>query len=313
MLTSTPGQNGPSHWQHLPAAYNDTGGEPEASIIIPVNAQADLQKVMLVVEQLGHYGGSHCLELILVINNYLPHSPPPEIDILRQMGVCVVAAPSARREGEVVILTARALGVEAARSEVTIHFDADTQIVNSTALIDWYIDKLTSGIDLAYTHVGYYELRQKLPVRIRVAVHHFTRWVKRTFMGVPTTRGGNYAITRSAWKRCYEAGQLSVDMQVGPAVKLNGGRTAYSARRNLHVLTSGRKHTGRWRTLFPYFFHRLRYNFKAIPTRRRPVQRGSWEGFDLETERRLRATPAAAAAPNTILTEGSQESQRPKE
>lgn len=308
MLASTPGQNGHVLWPHPFVANDDAGGVPDASIIIPVNAQVDLQKVMTVVEQIGHYGGSHRLELLLVINNYPVESPPPELDAFSKLGIRVVAVPTARREGEVVILTARALGVEAARSEVTIHFDADTRIVNSTALIDWYIDRLTSGIDLAYTHVGYYELRQKLPVRIRVAVHHLTRWVKRTFLGVPTTRGGNYAITRSTFERCYEAGQLSVDMQVGPAVRLNGGHTAYSSRRNLHVLTSGRKHTGRWRSLVPYFMHRLRYNFKAIPTRGRPVQRGSWEGFDRETERRLRATPAASGA-GTAVTDTSKERQ----
>lgn len=312
MLASTPGHNGHVLWCHPSVANTEAGGVPDASIIIPVNAQADLHNVMTVVDQLGHYGGSHSLELILVVNNFPAQNPPLEIEAYRQRGIRVVEAPIARREGEVVILTARALGVQAARSEITLHFDADTRIVNSTALIDWYIDKLTSGIDLAYTHVGYYQLRRRLPVRIRVAIHHFTRWAKRTFLGVPTTRGGNYAITRPAFQRCYEAGQLSVDMQVGPAVKLNGGRTAYSSRRKLHVLTSGRKHTGRWRSLIPYFMHRLRYNFKAIPTRRRPVQRGSWEGFDLETERRLSATPAGSTS-HTLVVDRPEKSQPSEE
>jgi hypothetical protein len=282
---------------------------PDASIIIPVSARADLETVIPVLEQISRYAGPHALELILVINNYDPDSPPAAIDTFGQMGIRVIAVPSARRPGEVVILSARALGVQGARAETTIHVDADSRIVDSTALFNWYIDAMRRGVQLAYTHVGYYDLRAKLPVRIKIGIHHIIRWFKRSALGIPTTRGGNYAVTRSSFLASYEAGRLSVDMQLGPAVKLGGGKVAYSGRRELHVLISGRKHSGSWRRLLPYLLHRLRYNLRAIPTKRRPVTRESWNGFDLETERRLRASMADNGRPPNMSVMAADEEQ----
>lgn len=266
--------------------------EPDASVIIPVNARVDLDTVIPILEQLSHYAGPHAVELMLVINNYDPATPPAALDTFSAMGLRVVATPSARRPGEVVILSARALGIQAARAETTIHFDADSRIVNSTAILNWYIAAMRRGAQLAYTHVGYYDLRQKLPVKVKIGIHHTFRAFKRNVLGIPTTRGGNYAVTRSAFLAGYEAGQLSVDMQLGPVVKLGGGRVAYSGRPDLRVLISGRKHHGAWRRLLPYLLHRLRYNVRALPTRRRRVTRDSWDGFDRETERRLQASMA---------------------
>ncbi len=266
--------------------------EPDASIIIPVSARGDLETVLPVLEQLSRYAGPHALELMLVVNNYDPATPPAAIDRFTNMGLRVIATPSARRPGEVVILSARALGIQAARAETTIHFDADSRIVNSTALVDWYIAAMRDGAQMAYTHVGYYDLRKKLPVLLKIGIHHTTRSFKRNVLGIPTNRGGNYAVTRSAFLAGYDAGQLSVDMQLGPVVKLNGGRVAYSGRPKLRVLISGRKHHGAWRRLLPYLLHRLQDNLRALPTQRRRVTRDSWDGFDLETERRLQASMA---------------------
>ncbi len=266
------------------------GSEPEATVIIPVNAREDLQKVMAILDDISHYHGRHCLELLLVINNYPADSPPPEIEDFRVLGLEVVAAPSVRRPGEVVIMSARALGVQAAHMEPTIHFDADCRLVNTTALLDWYVECFQRGTQLAYTYVGFYGLKANCPVRLKIAAHHRMRWIKRNLFGIPTTRGGNYAVSRSLFLQLYESGRLSVDMQLGPLVKLAGGSVTYSGQHPLKVLTSGRRHKGSWRRLAPYFLHRLQYNLHAIPTRSRAVTRESWNGFDLETERRLRAS-----------------------
>ena len=51
---------------------------PEASIIIPVNAQGDLQAVLVPVNDIAQYTGKHTAEIILVINNYAPTEAPPE-------------------------------------------------------------------------------------------------------------------------------------------------------------------------------------------------------------------------------------------
>lgn len=273
----------------------DAGAPPSASIIIPVNACADLERVLPVLDDIGGYSGPHTFELLLVINNYDPASPPAAIERFRQMGARVVAVPSARRPGEVVILSARALGIAAAQAEITMHFDADSRLLNSTALLDWYVSALQAGARLAYTHVDYYDVPRKPAVHVKLWLHHAVRRCKRLVFGIPTTRGSNYAVARAAFLACYEAGELSVDMQLGPAVKLAGGRIAYSGKRALRVLTSGRRFSGSWRRLLPYLLYRLRYNLHAIPTRRRPVTRESWAGFDVESERRLTAAGSTSA------------------
>jgi len=259
---------------------------PEASLVIPVNAQGDLLTVLKPLGDIAKYHGRHRIEIILVINNYPPEQPPTELDEFRALGVEVVAAASARRPGEVVIVSARALGVRAAQSAVTIHFDADCQIPDVTALVDWYIESLRSDVQLAYSLVGFYDYQTIPSVRMGIMIHHTVRWVKRTILKVPTTRGSNYAINRNLFLQLYDAGKLSVDLQVGPAAKLSGAKIAYSSSPSLRVLTSGRKLKGGWGQLYRYLRYRLYYNLKATPTRKRDVTRVSWDGFNQETSRR---------------------------
>jgi hypothetical protein len=280
--------------RHLQRLRGDAGLAPEASIIIPINAQADLLVAHNLLADLFSYRGSHRLEFVLVINNYPLDTPPDEIKLYRRLGANVVAVPNVRKPGEVIIISARALGARAAQAPITLHFDADVRIPDATALIDWYIQSLSSEYELAYTRVDFYGLPQKIATRVRMAIHYSSRWAKRTLMSIPTTRGSNYAIGRSLFLELYEAGKLSVDIQVGPAAKLAGARSRYSGRQNLRVYTSARKQSGRWLRLFPYFLHRLNYNLKAIPTSFRAVDRTSWKGFDEESQiREERSSPLA--------------------
>lgn len=259
---------------------------PDASVIIPVNAQADLQSVITILDDITCYKGKYRLEIILVINNYPDNAAPAEINLFQQLGVEVVAVPSARKHGEVVILSARALGVEAAKSDVTIHFDADCKIVDVNALIDWYVKTINSGVSLAYSHVGYYDLRKVPSIYVKIALHHAVRWIKRNLVGIPTTRGSNYAIDKKVFSDLYLNNILSVDLQVGPAVKLEGKEIAYSGNPKLRVLTSGRRFRGGWVKLLRYFHYRLQYNIRAIPTRKNEAARENWDGFDRESEQR---------------------------
>ncbi|MEM7117136.1 MAG: glycosyltransferase [Chloroflexota bacterium] len=259
---------------------------PDLSIIIPVNAQGDLETVFGPLSDIVGYNGRYQLEIILVINNYPEAAEPPEIETFRQMGLCVVGVPSARRSGEVVIISARALGVMAAAAEATAHFDADCRIGNIDALVDWYVRSLRSNYQLAYSHVGYYELRPMASVYVKIGIHHLSRWVKRVLFQIPVTRGSNYAIEKLLFLQLYRAGKLSVDLQVGPAAKLAGAKIIFSRQRRYHVYTSGRRFKGGWDKLLGYFRYRLRYNLKATPRRRKDVRRTSWEGFDQESERR---------------------------
>jgi hypothetical protein len=250
--------------EDLARLRGDTASPPEASVVVPVNAQADLETVLGVVGQVAGYHGERSFEVVLVINNYPPGEPPPEIEAYGGAGMRVVAVPSVWRKGEAVCLTARVPGARAASSERVILFDADCRILNPTRVLDWYVEQFERGAQAAYTHVGYYDLRPLWSVRARIAAHHLTRWAKRVILRIPTTRGSNYAVDRSLFLRLYEQGLLVDDLNVGPAVKAAGGPVAYSRARSLRVLTSGRKFRGGWRRLARYLRYRLLYNVRVL-------------------------------------------------
>jgi hypothetical protein len=186
--------------------------DPDASIVIPVNAQGDLEKVLNILSDITRYGGSHKFEIVLVINNYPPDQPPDEIETFRQMGINIVASPSVRKPGEAVGFTARIVGVREANTESALLFDADCRIPNASALLDWYVKQLHGGADVAYTHVKYYELRNHLSIRARMIAHHVSRWFKRVVLRIPTTRGSNYAVNRSVALKYYDEGMLADEM-----------------------------------------------------------------------------------------------------
>ena len=248
----------------------DPGTPPAASLVLPVNAQADLDTALRLLADAGAYSGAHGFELVVVVNNYPPERPPAQIDTFAELGAKVLAVPNVRRPGETTAaFSARVPGIRAAASENLLLFDADCRIPNPTRLFDWYVDELERGADVAYTHVGYHELRPRASVKARIFAHHAARWAKRALLRTPTTRGSNYAVRRSAFLRAYEAGLLAEDLNVGPAVKAHGGRVTYSGARDLVVLTSGRRFKGGWWKLARYLRYRLRYNVRMVPVRQR--------------------------------------------
>lgn len=238
---------------------------PQATIVIPVNAQADLENIFCVLEDITTYTGRYTIETVLVINNYPLDSPPEAIRIFESLGICVVSIANVRKQGEPPGFTARLHGVRAAKSEVVISFDADCRVPNATAVLDWYIEQFQRGADTAYTHVDYYDLQPSFTVQVRIFMHHASRWAKRTLMGIPTTRGSNYAVRRSFVLPLYDQSFLADEMNVGPTVKTKGGRIAYSGHKQLQVLTSGRYLKGGWREMLRYFSYRLRYNLRVLP------------------------------------------------
>lgn len=246
----------------------DLARAPDASIVIPVNAQGDLENVLQILTDIAAYSGQYSFEVILVINNYPPDEPPPEIKTYGDLGLRVVNIPDVRRPGEAVGFTARIPGVQAAATECVILFDADCRIPDSSALLDWYVDQFKAGAKAAYTHVGFYDLRDRLPNRVRLLIHHGSRWIKRVVLRIPTTRGSNYAVSRSLMLELYHKGMLADEMNVGPTFKAAGGRVTYSGSKDLTVLTSGRMFTGRsWIRLFRYYSYRLRYNLRVLRVR----------------------------------------------
>jgi hypothetical protein len=247
-------------------------GNPEvpvdASIAIPVNAQGDLENVLRVVRDITSYTGQHHLEIILVINNYPPDVPPAEIDSYRRLGLQIVALPVTRRHGEAPGFSARMHGVRNASSENVILFDADCRVTNPTALIDWYIEQFKAGAKAAYTHVGYFDLKDHWSIRLRMFIHHGSRWVKRRIMGIPTTRGSNYAVNRTMMVELYEKGMLADELNVGPTFKAAKGKVVYSGAKQLAVLTSGRMfNPGSFKKLYRYFTYRLFYNLRVLRVR----------------------------------------------
>lgn len=238
---------------------------PDASVVIPVNAQGDLANVLTILSDIVSYDGGHTFEIVLMVNNYPEGSEPHETATFRDMGVIIEAQPNVRRPGEAVGFTARMVGACAACTEYVILFDADCRIPNATAVIDWYIDQLHSGAAVAYTHVDYYGLPDYPSIRFRMIAHHSARWFKRVVLRIPTTRGSNYAFNRTLAMDCYENGMLADEMNVGPTLKHCGGCVAYSGAKELVVLTSGRMFRPGWFRLCRYLVYRLRYNLRVLP------------------------------------------------
>ncbi len=239
---------------------------PRASIVIPVNAQKDLSRVLIVASDLVAYHGSQPIEIILVINNYPEHNPPEEIQQYQQLGFKVLGIEKVTYRGGVA-LAARIPGIELAQSENILLFDADCRIPNSTALLDWYIDQLNSGADLAYTHVDYFDLPAGLVIKIRMFIHHASRWYKRSFLGIPTSRGSNYAMKRKLILELFAEERIHYDIQIGPVVKALGKKSVYSGANEHVVLTSGRFFSNSWKELFAYLIWRIGYYIRVKPTK----------------------------------------------
>lgn len=263
-----------------------TNLKPRASIIIPVNAQSDLQKVQNTLFDISNYKGSHFFEVVLVINNYSVDSPPPIIREFSSNGIKVQPVPQILNENEIKTLTqrlygpnvkrssnltsarsfrifkARILGSKVASSEFLIHFDADCRIPDITSLLNWYVNKLQSGTSLAYTHVDYYELPSGLASNMYLNVHHLFRWIKRTILGIPTSRGSNYAVLRTPFIELFEKNNLNADNKVGPFFKKRGLKISYSRNPEFAVFTSGRDFVKNWRSLWEYVIWRINYYWK---------------------------------------------------
>ena len=212
------------------------------------------------------YQGKHRLEIILVVNNYPPDSPPEEIGKYRALGLCVLAFPKIKERGE-IYLSVRVLGARNASSECTIHFDADCRLPDATHLMDWYIQQFDLGSQLAYTYVGYYNLPASLALKSRMILYNTFRWFKRVVLRIPVSRGSNYAVLRSLMLMLYDQGSLNYDIKVGTTIKSIGGKIAYAGDRSLTVLTSGRNFRGDWKEFFEYIVWRLGYYRRLAPFR----------------------------------------------
>lgn len=253
----------------LNALRGDRDQAPDVSIVIPVNAQADLETVFAPLTDIATYSGPHAVEVVLVVNNYPPEQPPSEqIERYRAMGLVVFATANCRQPGVLPSLSARATGLQVAAAEPTIHFDADVRIPNATRLIDWYVQQFRLGASAAYTHVAYFDLSREPSVQLRLLVHLLARWYKRNMMGVPTMRGSNYAARRTAMLQLWADGYLVDELNVGPAFKARVGRVHYSGARELAVYTSGRYWRGGWFSALRYFRYRLGVNLRRLPVRR---------------------------------------------
>jgi hypothetical protein len=255
---------------------------PDVSVVVPVNAQGDLENVRHLLGDLGRYRGPHRMETILVVNNF-PEGKPPALKELKRLADIVLAIPNVRRLGEAVGFSARIPGVRAASSEFVVLFDADCRVPNPTQLLNWYVSQFQRGAHAAYTHVSFYGFPKAPTIYTYLAIHHLARWVKRRILRIPTTRGSNYAVRRDSMLELYDAGLLADEMNVGPTFKRLKGRVVYGSARRLAVQTSGRVFRPGWHLLGPYLLYRLRYNARVLPVRTGVARR---TGRDDDPERR---------------------------
>ena len=180
----------------------------------------------MLLEDITTYTGRYAIEIVLVINNYPPDNPPEAIQAFESLGIRVVSVANVRKQGEPASFTARMHGVHAAKSEVVISFDADCRVPNATALLDWYIEQFQHGADTGYTHTSITTIWWN-PVSVRRCASSCIMrraGLKRRLMGIPTTRGSNYAVRRSFVLPLYDQRFLADEMNVGPTVKTKGGR-----------------------------------------------------------------------------------------
>jgi glycosyltransferase involved in cell wall biosynthesis len=239
---------------------------PDISIVVPVNAQGDLENIEHLLSDFERYDGPLSVETILVVNNYPPDQVPPQVRELRKRAT-VLAIPSVRKFGEAVAFSGRVQGMRVARSRYVVVTDADCRIPNPTAFIDWYHEQLSTRAHAAYTHVEFQDYDPALSVRFHIWLSHALRWIKREILRIPVTRGASYGMRREELLKLYDAGVLADEMNVGPAFKRLVGPVAYGGGKELEVLTSGRMFKRGWWRAVPYFVYRLRYNLRVLPVR----------------------------------------------
>jgi hypothetical protein len=244
-----------------------SSGAPDVSVVVPVNAAGDIDNVKKLLGDLARYRGPHTVETILVVNNFPEGKQPAGLKELRQLANVVLAIPNVRRLGEAIGFSARIPGVRAASSQYVVLLDADCRVPNPTQLLNWYVSQFHAGAQAAYTHVAFYDFQKSPTIYAYLAIHHLSRWVKRRVLGIPTTRGSNYAVRKDAMLELYDAGLLADEMNVGPTFKRLRGRVAYGASGRLAVKTSGRVFRPGWHLLGPYLLYRLRYNARVLPVR----------------------------------------------
>lgn len=271
-------------------------GAPDLSIVVPVNAQGDLDNVITLLSDIARYSGPVSFDVILVVNNFEQNARPTDaIERLAAAGATVVDIPNARRHGEAPPFSARIPGVRQSAAPVVVLFDADCRIPDPTALINWYAAVLGRGVAAAYTNVEYYDLRPVLSVRARMIAHRGSRWVKRIVLGIPTIRGSNYGVNRRLFLDLYDRGMMAEDMNVGPVMRRFGGPVPYSGSPELVVLTSGRMFRGGWRRLGRYLVYRLRSNLRVLPVRPDAAQ---YTGRENEPVRRYVDNEPVPAGPD---------------
>lgn len=277
-------------------------GRPDLSVVVPVNAQGDLENVKNLLGDLARYDGPNTVEVILVVNNFPEDSPPSEVDDLRRLGVRVLAIPSVRRPGEAVGFSARIPGIRAASAAFAVLFDADCRVPHVTPLLNWYAEQFVGGAQAAYTPVAYHDFVDAVSVRLYFAIHHTARWFKRNVLRIPTTRGSNYAVRCETMLDLYDNGFLADEMNVGPTMKRERGPVVYGSGTRLTVYTSGRMFQPGWRRMIPYFLYRLRYNLRVLPVRQGVAQVTGRENDPVRRYRDNRPVRGGETAERGVLT-----------
>lgn len=266
--------------------------DPNASVIIPVRSRTQLTHSLALLSDLARYHGDYTLEFILVVDDF--ELIPEESEYFRNIGVHLVFTEPDGPERAGGTIDVRARGVRAARAGITLHFAPDVRIPDPSALIDWYIESLYSEYQLAYTWIDFENRPGRLSTRLSLVVLNVLRSLKRTLLGVPTTRGCNYAVTRSLFLELYETGQLSADINIGLAARLAEARSRYSKEPRLRVVLSTRKYSARTLLYPARILRSLNYNLRAVPVAFKTTEWINWKVFSEEAEKRERQSPPFA-------------------
>lgn len=270
---------------------------PDTAIIIPVNAQGDLQKVLDLLEDISQYQGEDRFHIILVVNNFDPEQPPTaELELYEQLGVQTVSVPElGGHAGIPPALRARMYGLPYAKVRACCFFDADCRIPDPTSCLKWYCESFRDAeVMLAYTKIGYYNWPRRLGMRAWLLVHYTWRAFKRRCLRIPTPQGASYGIDRDLKKELFDGGYLADETAIGRLVKAFGHKTVFAGETSRRVMADGRmyQNASAFRLFTGYAFRRLRINLNSMFVRRDAADRTGREEdkvHDYDAEGRVKA------------------------
>ncbi len=246
--------------------------QPDLAIVIPVNAQGDLDNVLLLLQDISDYSGANRFQIILVVNNYPVETPPVNhISRYRAAGVEILELPELTGHAGIPPgLKARMAALDFVKCRAAVFFDADCRMPHPTVCLDWYAEAFKDPLtQLAYTKIAYFNWPPGVGMWLWLRVHYLWRWTKRNVLRIPTPQGASYAMDRKVKKELYDGGYLADETAIGRLAQSFSHKTVYNGSRPCRILTDARMYENAkpLRMFTVYAWRRIRINIASMMVR----------------------------------------------